>query len=138
MTPPPPQPTTTTTTTPAAATATATTTTTTTATTILQPFVWDHLGKPVPEKNIRPVTPILIINHPLSTSPSTTIRSILPVQFMCLTLLHNLSPSLFWSASWSDTLYFILHTFLHPNIVFFSQHMPILSQSVCSSTEIVI
>ena len=31
------------------------------------------------------------------------------------------------SASWSGTLYFILHTFLHP-IIFFSQHMPILSQ----------
>ena len=31
----------------------------------------------------------------------------------------------FWSTSWPGTLHFILHTFLHPIIVFFSQHMPI-------------
>jgi len=54
-------------------------------------------------------------------SPSTTIHSILPVQLMCLTVfLHNLSPSHLWSASWTGTLHFILQTFLHPIIVFFS------------------
>jgi len=39
--------------------------------------------------------------------------------------LHNLSPNPLWYSSWSDTLHFILHTFLHPIIVLFPQHMPI-------------
>ena len=57
------------------------------------------------------------------------IHSILPVQFMCLTVfLHSLSSRPLSSTSWSDTLHFILHTFLHPIIVIFSQHMPIPSQ----------
>ena len=38
---------------------------------------------------------------------------------MCFTVfLHNLSPSPLWSTSWSGTLHFILHAFLHPVIVF--------------------
>ena len=36
--------------------------------------------------------------------------------------LHNLCPSPLWSTSWSHTLHFILHTFLHPTIVFFLQY----------------
>jgi len=40
--------------------------------------------------------------------------------------LHNLSPSFLWPG----TLHFILHTFLHPIIVIFSQHMTIPSQPV--------
>jgi len=48
-------------------------------------------------------------------------------------LLHNLSPSLLWFTSWSGTLHFILHTFLHPIIVFFLQHHCNL---FCRSTEI--
>ena len=32
------------------------------------PYVQDYPGEPVPEKNIHPLTPILIINHPLSSS----------------------------------------------------------------------
>jgi len=45
-------------------------------------------------RNIQPLTPILIIGHPLSTLPlSTTTHSILFVQFTCFTVLfHNLSP----------------------------------------------
>jgi len=35
-----------------------------------------------------------------------------------------------WSSSWSWTLNFILHTFLYPIIIFFSQHMPIPTQPV--------
>ena len=63
--------------------------------------------------------------------PSTTIHSILPVQVMCLTVfLHNLCPSPLRSTSLSVTLHFILHTFFHPIVVFFSQHMPIPSQPV--------
>jgi len=47
------------------------------------------------------------------------------VQFTCLTVLFdNLSPGPLWSSSWSWSLYFILHAFLHP-IIIFSQHMPI-------------
>ena len=41
---------------------------------------------------------------------------------------HNLSPSFLWSTYWPGTLHFILHTFLHPIIVFLLQHMPIPSQ----------
>ena len=47
--------------------------------------------------------------------------------FTSLTVLsYNLSPRPLWS--W--TLNFILHTFLHPIIIFFSQHMPIPMQPV--------
>jgi len=49
--------------------------------------------------------------------------------FMCQTVFfHNLSlsPSFLWSTSWPSTLHFILHTFLHPIIVFFSQQINIL------------
>jgi len=63
--------------------------------------------------------------------PYTMIHSILSVQFTCLRVfLHNLSPSHLWSTSWSGTLHFILHTFLHPIIVFVLQHMPIPLQPV--------
>jgi len=37
------------------------------------------------------------------------------------------SPSFLWSTSWLGTIHFIHHTFLHPIIVFFSQHMPMLN-----------
>jgi len=35
---------------------------------------------------------------------------------------HNHCPSLLWSTSWSGTLHFILHTFLHPITVLFATH----------------
>jgi len=58
-----------------------------------------------------------------------TIHGIFPVQFICLLVFfHYLSPSFLWSTSWPDILHFILHTFLHPITVFFSQHMPVPSQ----------
>jgi len=38
--------------------------------------------------------------------------------------------STLWSCSWSWTLSFIHHAFLHPIIIFSSQHMPIPSQPV--------
>jgi len=37
-----------------------------TTTIILEPLVNDYLGEPVPKKNIHPITPILIINHPVA------------------------------------------------------------------------
>jgi len=80
------------------------------------------------KRNIHPLTPIVVISHPLS--PSIMSHGILPVQFTCLTVfLHNLCSSFLWSTSWPGTLHFI-HTFLHQIIVFFSQHMPIPSQLV--------
>ena len=39
-------------------------------------------------------------------------------------------PGPLWFSSWSGTLYFILHTFLHQIVIFFSQHMSIPSQPV--------
>ena len=87
-------------------------------------------GKPVPEESF---------THPPSWSssnlyqllPSITIHSILPVQIACLAIfLHNLFPCPLWSTSWSGALHLIFHTFLHPNSVFFSQHMPIPTQPV--------
>ena len=81
------------------------------------------------KKNIHPITPILIIRHPLSTSLSTTIHTILLGQFTCLTVFfHNLSPGPLWSSSWSGAHYFIPHAFLHPIIIFPLQHMPTPSQ----------
>ena len=72
-----------------------------------------------------------IITYLLPPSTSITIHCILSVQITCLTVFYNnLSPSLLWSTSWPGTLHFILHTLLHPVIVFFSQHMPILLQPV--------
>ena len=63
--------------------------------------------------------------------PSNSIHDILPVPFTCLTVFfHNLPPSCLWSTSWPGTIHFILHTFLHPIIAFFLQHMPIPLQPV--------
>jgi len=67
---------------------------------------------------------------PYLLHPSTTIHGILPVQSMhrhVTIFFHNLAPSFLWSTSWPGTLHFILHTLLHPIIVFFLQHMPIPS-----------
>ena len=94
-------------------------------------FVRDNLGEPVPEETFT-------YSHLLWSSIvlyllhlSTTVHGILPVQSTCLIIFfHDLSPSFLWSTSWPGTLHFILHTFLHPIIVFFSQHMPIPSQPV--------
>ena len=82
-------------------------------------------------RNIHPLTLIVVINHPYLLPPFTTIHGILPIQSMCFTVFfHNLSSSFLCSTSWPGTLHFILHTFLHPIIIFFSQHMPIPSQPV--------
>ena len=83
------------------------------------------------QKKHSPTTLIVVIHHPYLLSPSTTTHGILCIQSTCSTVFfHNLSPSFLWSTSRPGTLHFILHTFLHPIIVFFSQHMPIPSQPV--------
>jgi len=82
-------------------------------------------------RTIHPLTPIVVISHSLSASsinydpqhPPCSINA--PYSFV-----HNHSPSCLWSTSWPGTLHFILHTFLHPITVFFSQYMPIPSQPV--------
>jgi len=102
-----------------------------------QPFygyldsVQDNPRELVPEETFihshlswSPVIPYLL-------HPSITMHGILPDQFMCLTVFFcNICPSFLWSTSRPGTLNFILHTFLHPIIVFFSQYMPIPSQPV--------
>jgi len=94
-------------------------------------FDQDNPGKPVPEKTFTHSHVSWSSVVPYLLRPSNTIHGILPVQSTCLTVFfHNLSPSFLWSISWPGTLHFILHTFLHPIIVFFSQHMPIPSQFV--------
>ena len=65
------------------------------------------------------------------THPDHRTSFIHSVHFTCLTVLsYNLSPGPLWSSSWSWTLNFILHTFLHPIIIFFLQHIPIPMQPV--------
>jgi len=44
--------------------------------------------------------------------------------------------SLVYLSAWHPPLHAVLHTFLHPMIIFFLQHMPIPSQPVLLSTEI--
>ena len=101
-----------------------------------QPFygtveiVRDNPGEPVPEETFTHYTHR---GHQssLSAFPSTTTHGILCIQSTySAVFFHNLSPSFLWSTSWPGTLHFILHTFLHPIIVFLSQHMPIPSQPV--------
>jgi len=80
--------------------------------------------------------------HPLSLSwssiiryqlpPSTTINSILPVQFTFLTVfLHNLSPSLFGlPLGMAPSTSYSIHFFTHSVTVFFTQHMAKPTQPV--------
>jgi len=87
-------------------------------------FVRDNPGELVPEETFTHfhLSWSLIISYLLHQS--TTIHDIFPVQSMRLTVFfHNLSLSFLWSTSSPGTIHFILHTFLHPIIVFFSQHM---------------
>ena len=84
-------------------------------------FVWDNPGEPVPEETFTRSHLSWSSIVPYLLHPSTTIHGILPVQSTYLRILfHNLSPSFLWSTSWLGTLHFILHTFLHPIIVFAS------------------
>jgi len=94
-----------------------------THTAVLRPFVRDCWGGPVPEETFT-------YSHMKSSSslyrppPSATIHSILPAQTTCFTVsLHNFYPSPFRSTLWSRILHYILRTFLHQIIIFFSQHM---------------
>jgi len=88
-------------------------------------------GWPSTRRNIQPLTPIVVISHSLSASsiyydtwhPPCSIH-------VPDSLFRNLSLSCLWSTSWPGPLHFICHTFLHPIIVVFSQHIPIPPQPV--------
>jgi len=68
-------------------------TSTATTTTVIWPMVWDHPNELVPEETFTHSHSLTILNQ---LPPSTTIDSIHPVQFICLTVfLHNFSPSHF-------------------------------------------
>jgi len=70
----------------------------------------DYLGKLVPEETFTHSHSSWSWDIIYQLPPSTTIHSILFVQFMCLTVLfYNIFPGPLWSSSWSWTLYFILH-----------------------------
>jgi len=96
-----------------------------TRTTVQWPLIRVYPGRPVPEETFTHSHPSRSSDILYQLPPFTTIHSILFVQFTCLTVLFDkLSPGPHWSSSWSWTLYFILHTFLHVIIIIFSQHMP--------------
>jgi len=83
-------------------------------TTVLQPFIWDYLGEPVPEE--------AFIHSLLSWSStifyelclSTTIHGILPVQFTCLTVFLYTSLQVLFGPPLGLKPYTSLHTFVHP------------------------
>jgi len=103
----------------------------TTTITVLGPFVRNYPREPVPEETYTHSHLSWSSTILYQLPPSTTIHSILPVQWTSLkVVLHNLSLSPLWSTSWSGTLHFILHTFLHRITVFFSQHISMPSQPV--------
>ena len=88
------------------------------------PFVRDYLGRLVPEETHTHSHRSWSSDIHYQLPPSTMIYSILLVQFTCLTVLFdNLFPGPLWSSSWSLTLCFIPHTFLHPVIFFFATHV---------------
>ena len=103
-------------------------------------FLWDNPSELVPEETFthphlsytHTSTPIVIFNNSLlASSIYFELWHLLCSIYMPDSLFfHNLSPSFLWSTSWPGTLCFILHTFLHPIIFFFSQHMPIPLQPV--------
>jgi len=101
-------------------------------------FVWENPGEPVPEETYTHSHLLWSSVVPYLFHPSIMIHGILPVHFTCLTVFfQNISPSFLWPIFWPDTLHFILHTFLLPIIVFFSQHMPYHRNLFCCSTEII-
>ena len=96
----------------------------------LTAFVQDYRGRLVPEETFTHSHPSWSSDILYQLPPFTTIHGILFVQFTSLTVLSdNFSPGPLWSSSWPWTLNFILHAFLHPIIIIFSQHMPIPTQS---------
>jgi len=91
-------------------------------------LVRDNPGEPVPEEIFTYTQLSWSSIAPYLLDPSNMIHGTPPL--CSIQMPDNLSPSFLWSTSWPGTPDFILHTFLHPVILFFSQHMPIPSQPV--------
>jgi len=90
-----------------------------THTTVSWPSVRDYPGEPVPEETFTHSHLSWSSTIPYQLPPSTMIHTIFPVQLMCLIVfcttslqvLFGLSPGL-------EPPHFILHTFLHPFLLF--------------------
>jgi len=95
------------------------TTTTTTNTTILRlsGFCLGQPGWASTRRNIHPLTPIVVISHPLSASSIFYDPWHLPCSIYMPESFSKISIQVFLGLP--GTLHSILHTFLHPNIVFF-------------------
>jgi len=104
-----------------------------------QPFnsLWSWLpGRPIPEETFTHLHPSWSSDILYQLPSFTMIRSILFVQLMCLTfVIDNLPPVLFGLPLGLGpcTLYFILHAFLHPVIIFL-QHMRSVNIHMLSKT----
>jgi len=92
------------------------------------------LGLSGTRRNIHPLTctywsSIILYQLP----PTTTIHGILPVQLTCLTVFFTTSDQVLFGLplGLEPSTSYSVH-FIHPVIVFFSQHMPIPSQLVLS------
>jgi len=107
-----------------------------TTTTVLWSFVWDYTGELVPEETFTHshVSRSSIILYQLPTS--TTIHSILPVQFTCLTVfLHNLCPSpVVYLLVRNPTLH--IPYMSSPNHGLFCNTCPYCRNMFCCSSEI--
>jgi len=71
---------------------------------------------------------------PLLQSIASSLFNLCAWQSFCTTSLQ--SPGPLWSTYWSGAHHFTLHRFLHPIIVFFSQHMPYHRNLFCCSIDI--
>jgi len=70
--------------------------------------------------------------------PCTTIHSILPDQFTCLTIFsHNLSPSPLWSTSWSGASTSYSIHFFTQSVSSFRNTCPYQCNLFCCSTKII-
>ena len=101
------------------------------------PFVQDYPGKPVPEETFTHSHPSWSPDILYQLPPSTTIHSILLVQYTCLTVLfHNLSgSSLVFLLVWNCLLH-TLYIFSHNHYLLFRNTCPHQSSLICCSTRI--
>jgi len=82
-------------------------------TTVLRPFC-QTTGVSQYQKKHSPTQPIQNINHPLSASSIYYNPQHPPCSIYVLDSFYAQALQVLWSISWSGTLHFILHTFLHP------------------------
>ena len=91
-------------------------------------------GRPVPEETFTRSHPSWSTYFLYHLSSFATVHGILFIQLTCLTVLsNNPFPGPLSSSTWYWTLNFILHAFLHPIIIIFSQHMPMYNCSAAIS-----